>query len=314
MVSAAIAVLFALGCAGGPKPEQAAASGEDPRKIVVARVNDGQITLARVLKTLKNLPPKSDTSSPETPQELRARALDSSILLELAYQRAVQSGLQADDRRVAIALDNYKQTFGSDEEYAAVLAKQGMTEADMRAEIERSLTISILYKKEVEDVVTVPEEELNRVYEAEKDRLVQPEQVKVTDIYLLKDEGAASEKLMAGIRQKLTSLPDQDPWKLVLDGSFMVRRMTVRQDREPDLYRAAKALQPGKLSSLIQTAKGMHIIRLESLSPERLLTFDEAKPFLTNELKAPFQEKQTKAWEEELKKEARIVITENTLR
>jgi parvulin-like peptidyl-prolyl isomerase len=88
----------------------------------------------------------------------------------------------------------------------------------------------------------------------------------------------------------------------------MVRNLTVRKEREKELYNAAKKLKPQGLSGVIETPQSVHIIKLKEYSPERQLTFDEAKPKIEEKLKGPYQDKKTKEWEEELKKDAKIEL------
>jgi parvulin-like peptidyl-prolyl isomerase len=67
-------------------------------------------------------------------------------------------------------------------------------------------------------------------------------------------------------------------------------------------------LKPQDISGIIDTSAGVHIIKLESYSAERQLTFDEAKPKIETLLKNPAREKRTREWEAELKKDAKIEV------
>jgi parvulin-like peptidyl-prolyl isomerase len=275
------------------------------RKIVVARVNGVELSMDALVRMMNNLPEKP--GGPENLEERKKRALDSLVLLELAHQRAAAQGLFADPVRVELTMDNYKQEFG-DREFAGYLARLGMTEAEFRAEIERGLAINLIYTAEVTDAITIPEEELRKEYERDKEPFIQPEKVSVVDVYLTTDEGKASWKKAEELLKTIKAEPAQDPWRLVLDGTFLVRKAVVRQDREKELYEAAKRLKPQELSGVIRTPKGLHIIKLIEYSPLRLLTFEEAKPKIEAKLRGPYQDRKTKEWEEELKKDARIEL------
>ena len=88
---------------------------------------------------------------------------------------------------------------------------------------------TLIYNREVLDQVAVPEEQLKAEYEKEKDRYMKPEKVTVVDVYLLKDEGKASQKKAKELLKKIKADPNKDPWKLVLDGTFMVRNISGAQ-------------------------------------------------------------------------------------
>lgn len=311
MVPVFVAALFMTGCAkvrpaGGPLPPAAAAL--EAKKVIVAKVNSAELSMDALITMMNNLPEKGAGSAPETVEERKKRALDALVLLELAYQRATALGLNADPVKVQIGMDNFKDNIGGDKEYAEYLTRHNMTEADLRAEVERGLTINLIYTKEVEDVTVVPEEELKKEYEKDKQQFIRPELVSIVDVYLLKDEGKASKKKAKELLAKIKADPAQDPWKLVLDGAFLVRNLTAREDREAELYRVAKKLKPQELSGVIETPKGAHIIKLKEYSPERQLTFEEAKPSIETKLKPPYQDKKTREWEDSLKKDAKIVL------
>jgi parvulin-like peptidyl-prolyl isomerase len=307
-----LAALFAAGCAKNPPASEpvlpTARAQAEPKKIVVATVNGADLTMDSLITMMNTLPKKS--GPPETLQERRARALDSLVLLELAYQQASTLGVNADPAKVEVALANFKENAGGDEEYAAYLIRRSISQAEFRNEIERSLTIERVYTREVLDRITIPEEELKKEYEKQKQLLIEPERVSVVDVHVTGTDKSARKKAR-DLLARITADTKHDPWRLVLDGTFQVRRMDVRRDREKELYEAAKKLKPRDLSGVIRTATGMHIIKLERYSPERQLTFDEAKPRMESALKPPYQEKRTQEWEQELKKGADIVIMAN---
>jgi len=317
LIIAAAAVLISFGCAKPPMPAETAppqpgtAADAEAQRIIVAQVNNKDITMDALIMMMNTLPGKND-KTPETFEERKTRALESLVLLELAYQRATALGLTVDPRKVDIALDNLRQNIGGEKEFAEFLAGQHKTEAELRSEIERSLTINLIYTRDVVDMVVVPEDELRKEYEKEKQQLLQPEKMSVIDVYLLRTDGTAARKRAEELLVKIKADPRQDPWKLVLDGTFTVRQLSVRRDRDRELYEAARKLKPQELSSIIQASTGLHIIKLENYSPERPLTFDEAKPLLVERLKGPYQEKRTREWEQELKKDAKIIVQDTS--
>ena len=56
-----------------------------------------------------------------------------------------------------------------------------------------------------------------------------------------------------------------------------------RGERISEIDEAAFALQPGDLSEVFQTDAGFHVLRLDSLQPERTRPFDEVAPDLARE-------------------------------
>jgi hypothetical protein len=289
-------------------PDTAAAAREESKKIIVAKANDVELTMDEFVKVMNSLPDLDPLVS-ETLEDRKKRALDHLVLRELAFQRATALGLNADPVKLESEIDAFKLNIGGEKEFAEYLTKHNFTEEDVRAETQRGLSINNIYTREVVDRVEVPEEDLKQEYEKEKHRLINQEKVTVIDVYLLKDEGKASQARAKQLLKKIKADPKQDPWKLVLDGTFMVKNMRVRKDREKELYNAAKKLKPQKLSGVVRDSKGiLHIMKLKEYSPEKQLTFDEAKPAMIQKLNAPFIEKRTREWEQELKTGAKIEL------
>ncbi len=290
--------------------KEAAVVNNEAKKLVVAKVNNAELSMDSLVNMMNRLPEKAG-GAPESLEERRKRALDSLVLLELAYQRANERGLMVDPAKIDLSINNFINNTGGEKEYAEYLKNNNITEADLRSEIERGLAIELIYAKEVIDSVSIPEQELRREYEKEQEQLIQPEKVSIVDVYVFKNDakGAKAEKLLRMIKADAA----QDPWKLVLDGSFTVRKLLVRSEREREIYEAAKKLKPQQFSGVISASDGFHIIKLENYSPERKLTFEEAKTKMEATLKGPAVEKRTREWEEELKKDAKIEILNSGL-
>jgi hypothetical protein len=258
-----------------------------------------------LISMMNALPEKSGNAS-ETLEQRRQRALESLVLLELAYQRAVALGLNAGPDKVETAMVNFKDAIGGEKEYREYLVRRNITEEALRSDVERKLTISLIYTREVEDTMAIPEEELKKEYEKVKQQLVQPEKVSIVDVYLVRTRQDL--KKGRALLRKIQADPAQDPWKLVLDNTFIVRNLIVRKEREKELYDAARKLKPQELSGVIKTPDNFHIIKLKEYTPERQLTFEEAKPKIEESLKGPYLEKRTQEWEQGLKKDATIVL------
>jgi parvulin-like peptidyl-prolyl isomerase len=282
----------------------------ETKKIIVARVNNVELSMDSLIRMMNRLPTRDNSGAPESLEEHKKRSLDKLVLQELAYQQAKAQGLSIGVDKIDMAIKNLKENVGGEKEYADYLTKMHVTEADLRAEVERSLTLETIYSREVLAKVTIPEDEVRQEYEKEKDRYLLPEKASIIDVAILRRDGNASTKKAKELLDKLKADTDKDPWKLVLDGTFTVRGVNVNKDKEKELLEAAKKLKPNELSGVIETPTGSHIIKLKNYSPERQLAFDEVRSRLELKLKVPAQEKRTREWEQELKKGAKIEIME----
>ncbi len=303
------------GCAKNPTPQQTAeqsqkAGQEEAKKVIVARVNSVPITMDSLVRMMNRLIVRNHGEQPaDYMDEVKKTALDRLILQELAYQKARALGLSAEQKNIDDAITNFKANVGGEKEYADFLVKQGLTEADLRAQVERSLTLELIFAKEVNDKTIVPQEDLKSEYEKEKGKYILPEKMKITDVIVFfKQDDDTARKKANNLLMKIRADKKKDPWSLVLDGTFIVRNLDVHKDKHREVYEAAKKLKPGKLSGVIKASDGLHIIKLLEYSPQRQLTFDEVKGSLEGKFRAPAQQKRLQEWGAELKKDATIEV------
>ncbi len=277
------------------------------KQMVVAKVNNDAITMDALVKMMNRLGAGegggADVSS------LQQQALNRLILIHLAYQKAQRDGMQADAKNVEAALDNLKKNLGGEAEYKDFLAKEGVSEEELKSQITRSLTLELVYAREVYGKVSVPEEEIKKLYEKEKARYTTAEKMRVTDVlFLQQDKADATLKNAKEVLKKIKADKGQDPWSLTLDGTFIVRTYDINPERDKELYKEGKKLKDGQLSGIIKTEKGVHIVKMKEYAPSRQMSFEEVRNNLEASLRLPAQDRRLQEWEQELRKEAKIEI------
>ncbi|MEW6117900.1 MAG: peptidyl-prolyl cis-trans isomerase [Nitrospirota bacterium] len=289
--------------------EQARKSREEARKIIVARVNGAAITMESLVKMMNRLGPASKDI-----ESTKRDALDKLIFQELAFQKAKAEGITVEKEKIDAAVTNFRNNVGGDEEFKKALDAEGLTLEMLKAQIERSLMLEQIFGREVYSKVTIPEDKVKEEYEREKHRFIKPEKVAVVDVLVLQKEGTAdAAKKAAELLEKIKADRNQDPWKLVLDGSFIVRHYQIRKDKDKELHEAAVKLKPGELSGVIKAPDGYHVLKLKEYSPERYYTFEESRGALEGKFRYEAQEQRVKEWLEELKKGAKLEIIESAL-
>lgn len=316
----AATVLIMGGCAAKMPASPPAAQADrktgekEIKHITVARVNGSEITMDRVIRMMNRIGPIKDADQKDSLQAVKKIALEQLIMQELALQQARSVNIRPGTDDIDAAIANLKENLGGEQAYKEFLEKQAVTEAEVRADAERGLTLERLYDQEVTRKASVPEDQLKQEYEREKHRYIVPEKVVVTDVYFVKKgDKAPSLKNAKKIRTRINNDPAKDPWKLVLDGTFLVRTIELQKEKHRELYKAAKKMQPGQLSSVIRSDDGLHIMTLKSSSPERQLTFDEVKPSLENKFIVAARQDRLHEWERELKRDAAIEIVDKDM-
>lgn len=314
-LSALVVASLAAGCRkspptsapAGPQEEQRAATENEARKFIVARVNGAGITMASLVDMMNRLGPPSKASGPV--DGAKKAALDRLVFQELVVQQARAAGIAPDPNQVDAAIRNLKENLGGEKEYQDYLRGRGVTEQDLRADVERSLTREIMFKREVIDKIVLPEDEIRAEYEREKGRYIKPEKVTVIDVdFFLKPGDPGAMKKARSVLRKVRADKDRDPWRLVLDGTFQVRTLSVAGEKHPDLYAAARKMKVGQLSDVIKTPDSLHIIKLKEYEPERQYTLEEARGVIEGKFRVRAQDKRIREWEEELRRTATIEI------
>jgi len=291
---------------------------------IVAVVNGVNLKERELESIVNELLPRAfyhQTVTPEKRAELRKKALDELIRRELYYQEAVRLGIKVSKSELKDGLENIKKRFKSKKEYQKALKQAGITEDDLKKDIERNLLINKFYQQEILEVSKVSDNELKEYYEKNKKDFLRPEAVHIRHI-LIKVEPTSTdeekakkkreaEEILKRARQgedfaELAYQYSNDDWRVKGGDLGLIHRGRLL----PELEEVAFKLNPGEISDLIETIYGYHIIKMEEKVPPTQLTFEEIKDKLRKEL----EEKRKKEREEKLlkslKEKARIEVKE----
>lgn len=280
---------------------------------VVARVNGVAITAAtlqqRVARVLKARGHGGAGATGEDYRAIARKALGKLIVQELAYQKALAEGMKVTPKELDAAIAALKERAGGEEKYRAMLEKSDVTEDMLRHELERNRLVKRIFEKDVLSRVVISEEDIKTEYEKTKNDFVIPEEVLVDDVVLFMDpENKDSMKSAEALREKINEDKDKDPRHIPADGTFIVREQELHKNKQKDLYEAAVKLKEGEVSGVIKTADSLHIIKLKKYRPAKDAGFSQVKGYVKARLVARAAKKLMAAWEENLKKGAKIEI------
>ena len=138
-------------------------------------------------------------------------------------------------------------------------------------------------------------ESLQSAYQENSDQYAEPAEATARHILIAVDRDADPEAVEAArtraeaARQRLAGGEDFAAVALEVSEDEGTREdggalgSFARGERISEIDEAAFALQPGDLSEVFQTDAGFHVLRLDSLQPERTRPFDEVAPELARE-------------------------------
>ena len=299
LLVALLGLALLAGCGGGEK---------DVPDGAVAVVGDEEITKAEfdalmerartAFEQQKRDFPKPGSSEYKT---LQNQAVQYLVQQAKYRQAAEEMDIEITDEQVDDRLEQAnKQYFGtSQKEYEKNLKAQGLTEEQVRAEIENQLISEKIYEK-VTEGVKVTDQEIEEHYNKNKKEYRSPQSREVRHILVSKKPLA--DQLRAQIDgganfAALAKKHSQDPGSKANGGKLTVRK----GETVPPFDKAAFSLKKGQVSQPVKTTYGYHIIEaLSDVKPASTTPLKDVKEQIRQQL---LQEKRQKAiadWSKEL--------------
>jgi len=307
-----ILVLFSL---------PAMAADKTPSGGKVAVINGVVITQAHFDKELKvhleRVSRQGKQISEEQITALKKDVLEGLIEREVLYQESQKAGIKIDDQKVNDQMAGIRKRFPNEEEFKKALASMGLTEEEVRTQIQRGLAIRGLIDQKVANKIVVTDEETKAYYDGNPQLFKQPEQVKASHI-LIKVEPtaddatkAAARKKIEDIRKKLTDGGDfAELAKEYSEGPSAPKGGDLGYFRRGQMVKAfddtAFSMKINEVSGLVETRFGYHLIKVYDKKPEQTLAYADVKDKIAQRLKQEKIEKGATAYVENLKKDAKI--------
>jgi len=243
--------------------------------------------------------------------------LENLITNELLYQETERKGIKVGEQAVNEQLNKIKKRFPSEEAYISTIGKMNLTEADIKTQIEKGLSIQQLVKQDFSQKVNVSDKDTRAYYEGNPDMFRRPEEIRASHILIKVDpksdesQKAASYKKISEIQVKVQQGGDfaalakefsQGPSNVKGgDLGFFKRGQMVKP-----FEKAAFALAPGEVSGIVETRFGYHLIKVFEKKPETISEYGAVKDKLKQSLEQKEVQKQMEVYVEGLKTKGKI--------
>ena len=235
------------------------------------------------------------------------QALQELINRELQYQDALARNMKPEKEKLDAQMERIRNKFKTPEEYKAASEKEGLSEENVRARIEKNMMIQTVFSDTVTAKVKVSDEEVKQYYEKNASRFKQPESVKLRLI------SAKDEKKARDILEMLKSGDDfgeiaynmsEDSYREKSgDIGYMHKGRMV-----PEIEEAAFKLKIGETSGVINAENTWFIIKLEDKKPEHQLPFEEVRDKLKIDLEKERTKELNDKWIADLRAKAKIEV------
>jgi peptidyl-prolyl cis-trans isomerase C len=264
----------------------------------------------RIRQSISNLPPAQMA-------QVRNGILNDLINRELLFQESAKQKIEVSEAEIQQEFDRLKGRYKDPKQFEAILTQMQLTEESLKDQIRRKTTVQRLIKKAVGDKITTTESEAKTVYDDSPEDFKQKAQVHARHI-LVKVAPDADEAAKGEARKKIEAIQEE------AKGGADFAELATKHSEGPSkanggdlgffgtgqmvkpFEEAAFALEPGKISDIVETRFGYHLIKVEEKKEERSLSFDEVKDDLMEKLKRGKIEEQMTAYLDALRKKAEI--------
>lgn len=286
----------------------------------VAVVNGIVITQEQFDRAISSMQSQSQRiGKPGKPKlsDVKKDVLEKLINLELLYHASISKEIIVDENAVNEQFAALKKRFPDEDKFKAWMSKMNISDATIKSQMKRDIAIQKFIEKEIVPKVTVNDKELKAYYDSHPTFFKQPETLRASHILIKVDE-KANESQKAEAKKKLENIQErlkkgEDFATLAKEFSqcpssakggdlgYFGRRKMVKPFED-----AAFALEPGKVSDIVETKFGYHLIKLTEKKPENTMSYDEVKDRLRNYIKQNKIKTEIEKYIVKLKQEAKI--------
>lgn len=289
---------------------------------VAAYVNSEFITISDVMSEVRRSPyAQKGKLGEKRLRQLYAATLNALIdrKLILAYAQKVKAELQpwAIDARIREIIAT---SFDGDEtKLQAVLADRKMSYEEWRARIKEDLTIQAMRHENVEKIADPTPSEVRAEYDANKTRYQTEHAVAVSMIILDPPASETNKTVKARADEIFDALNHKKSFaelakvyscdgKAASGGSWgKVNPDDVFREEISD---ALQKLAPGEVSDLLILDDYGYIVKKDEQQDSRILTFEEAVPYVQGHLRMQATERLYKEWTDRLRADSYVRIVE----
>jgi|CXWL01.1.fsa_nt_gi parvulin-like peptidyl-prolyl isomerase len=287
---------------------------------VVATVNGKAIAKDELLKAVKAFATRSGGAMPQLPKAAYAQMLDQLVNLQLLLQDAASKQIAVTDAEVDAEVTGIRQRYPSPAEFAQALGKEGLDEENLRREIRESLTVKKLVEGTIAKEITIDEPTTKAYYDGNPKTFARPEQYHVAHI-LIKAEKTATPDDKEAARKKATEILA----KLTAGGDFAALAKESSEDSgskdnggelpwlspgdtAPDFEKVAMAMEAGKLSGVVESQFGFHIIKGIDHRAAGTVPYDQVKERIGQVLKNQKVQEAVVAYAAKLRTAAKVEV------
>ncbi len=293
---------------------------------IVAVVNDEIITLFDLNQTLRPYEENiqalgyPDEKAREMLFKLRSDLLSKLINAKIADQQINKNNIKVSNQEIDMAIERMKEARSyTEEDLRAGLAEQGLTMEEYRQNLKQQLLRGKLVNREVKSKIVITNEEIEKYYNAHRDKYAGQTKYHIWNISIRFDPYANdSEKRIAFQKMEavLTKLKQGRSFESIATetpsapGEPHGADLGLYQldDLSTELLAVLKNMKAGEYSSILNADNGYQIVYIEELIATDPKTTSEVKNEIEDILYNEAIDNRYNAWLSELRKKSHIKI------
>ncbi len=276
---------------------------------IVATVDGQPVTLRELEAYSGQMNDRAAMMYPQGTADMSQRDFLDALLMNKMIENEVDTqGLRAKAVDIDSYIERIKNQGGlDDEQLEAALADQGMSMEQYRKQIAQEIEQALLMNKEVGSRVSVPDEAVQRYYEAHREDYATPDQVRIRHIFLPLSPGAGADEEL-----KMSTLMETLHGRAVRGEDFAILASTYslgpgadqggdlgffeRGQMDSDIERIAFSIAEGAISQPFLTPAGVHMIKVEERDTEGVKPLAEVQEEIRTQLYSTELSKRYRRW------------------
>ena len=276
---------------------------------VLVKVNGEIITKtefeARQVAELRNRPELAKASAASVELQRAIAQITPDLVLNavdelLLIQRGREFGYALGDQQFAQYVEDIRKSQNLEDEarFQEALKQEGLTLADLRRNIERSMLVSQVQRVEIMDKISIDEQEARAYYDQHRTEFTSPTEITLREILLevpTSDRGvnvAQDDAVRASAEELRKRLLAGEPFpRLAGEHSAASSKANggligpIHSDElAPQLRDLLASMNVGDITDVLRAQRGYQILKLESRTDSKVKTFEEARGDIGNRI------------------------------
>ncbi|MBF0290708.1 MAG: peptidylprolyl isomerase [Nitrospinae bacterium] len=293
---------------------------------IIGEVNGVPVKRDLLVRTLKSVEKTHSMTGQVLTQEkldqIKTAVVDNILNSEVLLHQAGVEKIAADPEKAKENYEQFRKQFPNEEAFKELLKAQDMTEEEVKKEFERSSVLRALLEKNIFSKITVSQEETRKYYDTNKAEFERKESVHASHILARitasadpkanEESKANAKKKIEEVEKKLKGGADfaklatemsEDPGSAPKGGDlgFFTKGQMV-----PVFEKTAFELEAGKISPIVESEFGFHILKVWEKKPAGMIPFEEASKTIEGKLKSQIANVKTKEYLADLKAKLKV--------